>query len=79
MPALQPVATRLHELDVFGSSLQGSADDFLTEGWTALTSLSLTHTHLHDAALTATLKLQRCRHERVLVHGATRWGLQVNQ
>ena len=30
LPALQPVATRLRELDIYGSCLKGSADGFLT-------------------------------------------------
>ena len=41
LPALQQVATRLQALDLRGCRLQGSADGFLTTGWTALTSLSL--------------------------------------
>ena len=57
LPALQPVATQLCELDIFGSCLQGSSDGFLTEGWTALTSLRLTQTHMENAALTAVLEL----------------------
>ena len=55
--ALQPVATRLRELNVFNSYLQGSADGFLTKGWTALTSLCLNHTHLENATVPAALKL----------------------
>ena len=57
LPALQPVATCLHELMLFGSRLQGSADGFLTKGWTAPTSLKLTYTHMEDAILTAALEL----------------------
>ena len=57
LPALQPVAARLRALDIFGSRLQGSSDGFLTKGWTALTSLRLTHTHMENAALTAVLEL----------------------
>ena len=57
LPALQPVAPQLRELDIFGSCLQGSAAGFLTEGWTALTSLRLTHTHMESATLTAALEL----------------------
>ena len=37
LPALQPVATQLLELNVYNSRLQGSSDGFLTRGWTALT------------------------------------------
>ena len=57
LPALQPVATRLRELHVSDSCLQGSADGFLTKGWNALTSLTLTSTLLEDAKLTAALQL----------------------
>ena len=57
LPALQPVATRLHELSVYGSRLQGSADSFLTKGWTALTSLSLHNTRMDNASLPKTLEL----------------------
>ena len=57
LPALQQVATQLHELNVSDSHLQGSADGFLTKGWTALTSLSLTHTFMENATLTAALQL----------------------
>ena len=41
LPALQPIATRLQALGLSACRLQGSADGFLIEGWTALTSLSL--------------------------------------
>ena len=57
LPALQPVATRLRELHVSCSRLQGSADGFLTDGWTALTSLSLTQSRVDKTMLTAALKL----------------------
>ena len=57
LPALQPVATRLRELHMVSCCLQGSTDGFLTEGWTALTSLSLTHSRVEDASLTAPLNL----------------------
>ena len=57
LPALQPVATRLHELELRGSRLQGSADGFLTRGWTALTTLSLEDAEVEDATVTAALKL----------------------
>ena len=48
---------QLRELNVSGSRLQGSADGFLTEGWTALTSLSLTQSRVDKTMLTAALKL----------------------
>ena len=54
---MQPVATRLIALHVRDSRLQGSADGFLTKGWTALTSLTVTRAYLEDAALTAALDL----------------------
>ena len=57
LPALQPIATRLLELDVFGSRLQGSSDGFLTRGWTALTSLSLRFARVESATMTAALEL----------------------
>ena len=57
LPALQPIATRLHELNIHGSRLQGSAEGFLTKGWTALTSLALTNTRMEDATLSAALEL----------------------
>ena len=57
LPALQPVATQVHELNVYGSRLHGSADRFLTKGWAALTSLSLAHTHMDHATIIAALEL----------------------
>ena len=57
LPTLKPVATRLLQLTLDFSRLQGSASGFLTQGWTALTSLSLTHTRLENATLTDALKL----------------------
>ena len=51
------MATRLQELDLLNSRLQGSADDFLTKGWTALTSLSLTGSQVEHATLAAALHL----------------------
>ena len=57
LPALQPVATRLRELSLDHSRLQGSADGFLTRGWTALTALSLEHARVKTVAMTAALKL----------------------
>ena len=57
LPALQPVATQLRELKLIGSCLRGSADDFLTKGWTALISLTLFSTQMENAMLTAALEL----------------------
>ena len=57
LPALQPVATRLHELRMSGSRLQGSAYGFLTMGWTALTTLSLNEACMESATMTAALEL----------------------
>ena len=57
LPALQPVATRLRELNLDGSCLQGSANGFLTRGWTALTTLSLEHARMETATMTAALSL----------------------
>ena len=57
LPALQPIATRLHELRMIGSRLQDSADGFLTRGWTALTTLCLTHTLVENATMAAQLEL----------------------
>ena len=65
LPALQPVATRLHALSLSGSRLEGSADGFLTEGWTALTSLSLNQTRMQNATLTAALKLPALQDVRI--------------
>ena len=56
LPALQPVATRLQELHLRSSRLQGSAEGFLNQGWTALTSLCLMHCRVGDQLLPA-LKL----------------------
>ena len=57
LPALQPVATRLHELHMPKSRLQNSADGFLTRGWTALTTLSLENALVETATMTAALVL----------------------
>ena len=57
LPALQPVASRLHDLNLSGSNLQGSADGFLTRGWTALTSLCLNSISIETASSTAALNL----------------------
>ena len=53
LPALQPVATRLQSLDILDSFLCGSAAGFLSVGWTALTSLSITGSWVESDALTA--------------------------
>lgn len=48
------MATRLQALALWHSRLQGSAEGFLTCGWTALTSLSLTGSRMeHDVLLPA--------------------------
>lgn len=57
LPALQPVATRLHQLDLTASRLHGSSDGFLTRGWTALTTLSLADARVETASMTAALEL----------------------
>ena len=57
LPALQLVATRLHGLNLVSSRLQGSADGFLTRGWTALTRLSLAHADMEAATMTAAPEL----------------------
>ena len=57
LPALQPVATRLHELNINASRLHGSAHGFLTRGWTALTALSLVNARVETATMTAALEL----------------------
>ena len=57
LPALQPVATRLRELDLKDSRLQDSADGFLTRGWTVLTALSLENARVETATMTAALQL----------------------
>ena len=57
LPALQPVAMRLRELNVRGSCLQGSADGFFTRGWTALSTLSLQDARVETATVTAALQL----------------------
>ena len=53
LAALQPVATRLQQLCIRESRLQGSADGFLNTGWTALTSLTLSSCRMEDQALPA--------------------------
>ena len=64
-PTLQTVATRLRELHVHGSYLQGSADGFLTKGWTALTSLSLVEMRMENGMLTAALELPALEDVRI--------------
>ena len=53
LPALRPIATRLQRLDITQSRLDGSADGFLSAGWTALTRLHLHGSQVVDDALTA--------------------------
>ena len=53
LPALQPVATRLHSLNIKWSDLLGSADGFLSVGWTALTSLDINSSRVTDGVLRA--------------------------
>ena len=48
---------RLHSLNTENSHLLGSADGFLSSGWTALTSLRLDGSRIEDDVLTA-LNLQ---------------------
>ena len=65
LPALQQVATRLRALDITACCLQGSADGFLTVGWTALTSLSLdSFTNAEDNMCSA-LQLPALELERI--------------
>ena len=80
LPTLQPVATRLHELSVSGSRLQGSADGFLTKGWTALTSLDLTHSRMDKTMLTAALNLPALEDVHICSFRGYRGGeLQLDQ
>ena len=65
LPALQPAATRLRELTLNNCRLQGSSDGFLTRSWTALTSLSLIHTEMQSATLTAALNLPALQEARL--------------
>ena len=51
------MATRLGELSLVDCRLQGSAGGFLTEGWTALTSLVLTGSRVTDDAVPPALNL----------------------
>ena len=53
LPALQPIATRLRSLDISDSRLRGSADGFLSAGWTALDFLRLGLSWVEDDVLTA--------------------------
>ena len=57
LPALQPVATRLDEIEFTDCQLKDSARGFLTEGWTALTSLTLTGSRVTDDVLPPALNL----------------------
>ena len=79
LPALQPVAGRLRELEVSGSRLQGSADGFLTMGWTALTSLTLISTHMEDASLTTALELPALKDVCIVGFDGHLGGLQLDQ
>ena len=80
LPALQPIATRVHELNVSASRHLGSADGFLTKGWTALTSLSLHDTRMEDATLTSALELPALEHMRIChVRGHRGGELQLDQ
>ena len=53
LSTLQPVASRLQTLEISHSRLRGSADGFLSAGWTALKDLSLRDSWLEDDVLTA--------------------------
>ena len=79
LPALQPVATRLRELSLDDSRLQGSADGFLTRGWTALTALSLENAWVKTVPMTAALKLPAL--EQMNINGFRHQGgvLQLDQ
>ena len=79
LPTLQPVATRLRELDLCSSCLQGSTDGFLTKGWTALTSLSLTHSWVEAASLTAPLNLPALEETNVILFRHQGGALQLEQ
>ena len=57
LPALQPIAAQLRELHLQSSHLQGSADGFLTRGWTVLTRLFLRYAEVESDTMTAALKL----------------------
>ena len=79
LPALQPVATRLRELHMVESCLQGSADGFLTKGWTALTSMSLTHSWVEVASLTAPLNLPALEETNIIGFRHQGRALQLDQ
>ena len=79
LPALQPVATQLHELHIYRSCLQGSADGFLTKGWTVLTSLSLVHSWVEAASLTAPLNLPALEAMNVIFFSHLGGVLQLDQ
>ena len=55
--ALQPAATRLQALSLTSVSLEGSADGFLTAGWTALTSLSFSLSCAAEDTMCSALEL----------------------
>ena len=77
--ALQPIATRLRELAIDNSRLQGSADGFFTKGWTALTSLSLTHSRVEAASLAAMLNLPALENMNVIFFRHQGGVLQLDQ
>ena len=80
MQALQPAAARLQEVKLRSSRLQGSADGFLTRGWTALTSLSLAQIRMENATLTAALNLPALESARLCwVRGHQGRELQIDQ
>ena len=53
LPALQPIAARLQTLSITDSRLRGSADGFLSAGWTALKVVCLHGSWVEDDMLTA--------------------------
>ena len=80
LPALQPAAARLQELELRSSRLQSSAAGFLTRGWTALTSLSLAQIRMENDTLTAALNLPALEDMRLgWVTGHRGRELQVDQ
>ena len=79
LPALQPVATRLHELHMPASCLQGCSEGFLTRGWTALTTLSLARASADNANLTATLNLPALDEVNILNFRHQGGSLQLDQ
>ena len=79
LPALQPVATRLHELHLPASCLQGRSDGFLTRGWTALTKLSLARASAEDTDLTQLLNLPALEDLNILNFRHQGGSLQLDQ